>query len=104
MIHARLWLWAAVALLLSGCATSRVPPMVAKPPPGYEKAGGAILKVDTPERIAEECKNAEALMCAKGVFIFAPFPWLYPDDPYAVALWHELAHVFGWPADHPGSR
>jgi hypothetical protein len=40
-------------------------------------------------------------MCAKGAFIFAPYPWLYPDDSYAAALFHELAHTLGWAADHP---
>jgi hypothetical protein len=95
------------ALLLTACVTARVPPKVASPPAKYQQAAAAILKTMSPAEVTKACtepgaiKPSEALMCAKGAFIFAPYPWLYPDDPYAVALWHELAHVLGWPADHP---
>jgi hypothetical protein len=95
---------AIAALLLASCAGPRVPPRVTVPPAGYDRPVAAILKVESPERVAELCKSPEPLMCAIGAYVIAPSPWLYADDPYAVALWHELAHVLGWPADHPGAK
>lgn len=35
-----------------------------------------------------------------GIIIF-PNPCLYPDQPYAKLMCHELGHANGWPADHP---
>jgi hypothetical protein len=89
----------AALLLLTACA--QVPPQVAIPPARYKLPANAILKTMSPDEVHQQCRNPEALMCAKGAFIFAPFPWLYPDDAFAVALWHELAHVLGWAATHP---
>jgi hypothetical protein len=31
-------------------------------------------------------------------------PCLYPSDPYARHVCHELAHINGWPADHPNPQ
>ncbi len=37
-------------------------------------------------------------------WIIMPNPCMFPDDPYARVLCHELGHNNGWPSDHPNPR
>lgn len=106
------------ALLLAGCAEESVAPEAAKekdaalmsaeqmaesmPPENFRGDYTTLATVATmpPERVSEVCGSKHALACAgredRFDVLYLPNPCGYPDDPYAVLMCHELAHLQSW--------
>lgn len=83
-------------------------PANAYPPVRFiESRSAAVTLFLTPEGIARACgvssrPNGVILACAseeKGIMAL-PHPCQFPNDPYAVVVCHELAHLNGWTGEH----
>jgi hypothetical protein len=86
-----------------------IPHMASLPPVQYrEDKVIAIIQFTYPKDVDKGCGGSPEddptyiVACTKvgGPKMLAPHPCLYPEDPYARVLCHELGHISGWPADH----
>lgn len=81
-----------------------------RPPRRYQGDTTATVELLDPERVPPLCKalggfsppGQYAVACATGRTIVMPNPCRWPNrSDYADLLCHEMAHVNGWPSDHP---
>lgn len=85
---------------LSGCERA---PYVKQPPKAYQTNTTAMVRFEDTQKVWNACDRGPSVVgCARGVAITMPNPCQWPDDEtYAQLLCHEMAHVNGWPANHP---
>jgi hypothetical protein len=96
----------AMALLLTGCAETRIGP---EPPKRYQGEGLFWVKTLKGQDVHTACYGASidgeapgpVLACANKLAAFLPNPCEWRSDPYAQILCHELAHLQGWGSGHP---
>lgn len=66
--------------------------------PKYRGNHRMIVEAVGEDGVDERCGPAPAAACANPALqrVVVPNPCLYPDDPYAGLLCHEMAHLKGW--------
>lgn len=86
--------------------------MAPLPPLEYNKPVNKVVEVTFthPVLVHLACggdipSDLQIFACARvnGNRMIVPDPCLHTEESYARLLCHELGHINGWPADHPGA-
>jgi hypothetical protein len=111
--------WLAVALALTGCATSAsgspLPSVQATPSRYSDRPTSFVLRLIDIAQINRDCRSRGPVLIGTGTIwachytslglsvVVMPLPGQLSPAAWMQLFAHEVAHALGWPGDHPAN-